>query len=97
MARTADETISISHLRDHMKEVLESASQGARFRVLQNSNELAVVIGATEWAMLCETLDVMLDKDMVKQITDSEEAIERGDVQDFDEAWDEIEKELDED
>lgn len=97
MSSTAESRISVSELREKLKDVLRGANKGRRYTVSQNSDEVAVILGMVEWRMLNETLDILLDRSMVEQITQSEKAIEDGKSRSADEVLGEIEKELDDD
>lgn len=97
MAYTAEGRISVSELRERLKDVLSGANKGQRFTVRQNSREVAVIVGVDEWRMLNETLDILLDRNMVEQITRSERAIDEGRTRSADDVLGEIERELDAD
>jgi len=91
MTSGIDETISVSDLRSRLKEIIEACALGGRrFTIARNSEIEAVLVGAAEWNMLNETLEVLADQRILAQIEASQRDIEHRRVRPADEVLSEI-------
>lgn len=91
----ADNSISVTELRKHISEVLETAQKGGRYAVHQGSRKVAVIVGMEEWRMMNETIEILTDRTMVEQINQSETAIDHDETRPAEEVFRDIESDLD--
>ena len=95
---TMERQISVSELRRRIRQVLEDCSEkGQKFEILSNSKVAGVLVGPTEWRMLNETIEILTDRDVMRQIRGSEKQIRRGVDRPAEETFEEIERELGDD
>ena len=93
---TAEDTIAASDLRNSLSQVLDACAQrGKVYRVLRNSKESVMIVGAAEWQMLNETLEVLMDRDLMKQLSHWQKNLKEQEARPADEVFEEIERELD--
>lgn len=70
------ETINYSQFRDRLSDCLKACNKkGRRFLVVRNGEEEAMVVSAAEWNSICETLEIMNDPQLMKQLLASDKAI----------------------
>jgi prevent-host-death family protein len=69
-----DKVIGIVDARTHIKEIVEGAASGLRYIITSRSKPKAVLVSVEEF----ETLEVMADKDLMKDILEAKEDIKTG-------------------
>ena len=69
-----DKVIGIVDARTHMKEIIEGAASGLRYIITSRSKPKAVLVSVEE----LETLEVMADKDLMKDLIEAKEDIKAG-------------------
>lgn len=66
------DTVSVNHFRDNLKTLVEQAiSKHEPLRVTRRSGEDFIVLSAEDWEREQETLYVLLNSDLMKQIAAS--------------------------
>lgn len=76
-----DKVIGIMDARANLKKVLDETSRGLRYIITSRSKPKAALISLEE----LETLEVMADKELMKDILDAKEDIKSGRYTSFDE------------
>lgn len=98
MPATVEKSISVSQLRKQLKEVLEDCfERGQRFQVMTNTDAVAILVSVAEWNKMTETLEILMNRSLIKQIVESEKEIKAGESRPAADVFDEIEKDLEED
>jgi len=69
-----DKVIGIVDARTHMKEIIDGAAGGLRYIITSRSKPKAVLVSVEE----LETLEVMADKDLMKDLIEAKEDIKAG-------------------
>ena len=72
MSLTPMDTVSVNRFRDNLKSFVEQVvNQHAPIKVTRRAGEDFVVVGAEDWEREQETLYVLQNSDLMKQIADS--------------------------
>lgn len=69
-----DKVIGIVDARTHMKEIIEGTARGLRYIITSRSKPKAVLVSVEE----LETLEVMADKEQMKDLIEAKEDIKAG-------------------
>ena len=69
-----DKVIGVVDARTHMKEIVEGAANGLRYIITSRSKPKAVLVSVEE----LETLEVMADKEIMKDLIAAKEDIKAG-------------------
>ena len=85
------DTVNYSEMRRNFASHLKQcATHGKKFRILRNGKAEGILVSMAEWQELVETLSILTDPRMMKQIVESEKDIRRGRVHPLDEAFEEL-------
>lgn len=88
------QSVSFSEFRAGLAEYLDRIVQfGERITVRRHSRDEVVVISKQEWDEVAETLRVIGDPDLFRQIMDSQRDIDTGRVRDAGDAFAELDAE----
>jgi prevent-host-death family protein len=78
--------IPFTDARNRLSELIdEVARTHERIEITRHGHTVAILVSPDDLAVLEETLDVLSSQDAMRQLSDSREAIESGDVLDADE------------
>jgi antitoxin YefM len=78
--------LSFTEARNHLSELIEEVRRThERVAITRHGHTVAVLISPDDLAALEETLDVLSSPEMMRQLAESRDAIEAGDVLDADE------------
>ncbi len=69
-----DKVIGVVDARTHMKEIVEGTAKGLRYIITSRSKPKAVLVSLEE----LETLEVMADKELMRDIVEAKEDIKAG-------------------
>lgn len=69
-----DKIIGVVDARSHLKSILDNVSQGVRYIVTSRSKPKAALVSLEE----LETLEVMADKELMREILEAKEDIKAG-------------------
>ncbi len=74
-------TISLADARARFSQLIESAaSTHERFEITKNGERVALLIGADDFDSLIETLEILGDKDLTREIFEAQDEIQRGET-----------------
>ena len=72
-------TMPVAEARSQFSQIIDSAvTTHQRVEVTKNGRRAAVLLGADDFDSLMETLDILSDSDLVKQISESLEQMSAG-------------------
>lgn len=75
------ETKPLAEMRQDLSRFIDDAvTTHARFDITRNGKRAAVLLSADDYDSLLETLDVLADADLVRDIQDALAAADRGEV-----------------
>lgn len=81
-------TLPITEARTHLPDLVEEASRTmGRVVITRNGKPEAVLMGYSEYDSLIETLETLSDPEEMAKIREGEEALKRGDVVSYEEAF----------
>lgn len=84
-------TISVSKAQKTLPSLIDNIKkQGKEYAIEVDGKKTAVLVAIDEYESLKETLEIMSDPDMMKDIKEAEEDVKAGRVYD----WGEVKKEL---
>lgn len=76
-----DKVIGVVDARSNLKRILDDAAKGVRYIITSRSKPKAVLVSLEE----LETLEIMADKELMKEIVEAKEDIKAGHYVPFDE------------
>ncbi|WP_218003816.1 type II toxin-antitoxin system Phd/YefM family antitoxin [Herbiconiux solani] len=78
-------TIPVAEARANFSKIVESAATThERFEVTRNGSRAVVILGADDYDVLLETIDILADSDTLDAIREGLRDLESGDVVDAD-------------
>jgi prevent-host-death family protein len=82
-------SVPFTDARNHLSELIEEVRRThERVAITRHGHPVAVLISPDDLAALEETLDVLASPELLRQLAESRQAIEAGDVLDADELAD---------
>lgn len=69
-----DKVVGVVDTRTHLPRILEGVTKGTRYIITQRSKVKAVLVGLEEF----ETLEIMADRQLLKEINEAKEDIKAG-------------------
>jgi len=85
------DTINYSKFRTHLSACLKECSElGRRFVISRNDKPEAVVVSVEEWESIMETLAVLSDPALMRQLRQSEKDVRHGRVHSVEEVFAEL-------
>jgi prevent-host-death family protein len=69
-----DKVVGVVDTRTHLPRILKEVTKGSRYIITQRSKAKAVLVGLEEF----ETLEIMADKQLLKEIKEAKEDIKAG-------------------
>jgi prevent-host-death family protein len=80
------ETKPLAEVRQELSKIVEAAvSSHERFDITRNGKRAAVLLSANDYDSLLETLDILADADLVRDLRQGLQEAEAGDVSTHDE------------
>ncbi|CAJ1495021.1 type II toxin-antitoxin system Phd/YefM family antitoxin [[Mycobacterium] kokjensenii] len=84
-------TLPLAEVRANLSKLVDEAVRThQRVEVTRQGRRAVVILSAEDYDSLMETLDVLSDSELVREIRDAEDAIERGEVFTLDEVAEEM-------
>jgi prevent-host-death family protein len=69
-----DKVVGMGYVRSHLKQILENVGKGVRYIVTTRSKPKAALVSLEE----LETLEVMADRELMREILEAKEDIKAG-------------------
>jgi len=76
-----DKVIGVVNIRSHLKQILNEAEKGARYIITSRSKPKAALVSLEE----LETLEILADRELMKEILEAKEDIKAGHYTTFEE------------
>ncbi len=87
------ETKPLAEVRQDLSKIVEAAvSSHERFDITRNGKRAAVLLGADDYDSLMETLDILADADLVRDLQRGLQEAEAGEVSTHDEVVADLER-----
>lgn len=79
-------TLPLAEVRANLSRLVDEAVRThQRIEVTRHGRRAAVILSADDYDSIMETLEILSDADLVREIRDAEKAADRGDVHTLDE------------